>query len=124
MGLLVGPFMGPVQHNLFNVWIVLCFTFYVAAQFQGAGNTFSSTFNMPMNSAIILGAFIIMLYTFMGGFWAVSVTDAIQGALMVGAAILLPLFALVEIGGVGALIDGLGTIDRQGLLSLSGTNID
>lgn len=109
--------------TLSAVVILISFAFYVAAQFQGAGSTFSSTFNMPMNRAIILGAFIIMLYTFMGGFWAVSVTDAIQGALMVGAAILLPLFSLIEIGGIGALLDGLGSIDRQGLLSISGKNI-
>mgnify|MGYP000448141633 CR=1 FL=1 len=105
------------------VIILISFSFYVAAQFQGAGNTFSSTFNMPMTSAIILGAVIIMIYTFMGGFWAVSVTDAIQGVLMVAASIALPIFAIIEIGGIDSLLEGLGTLNKPELLSLSGTNI-
>ncbi|MCL4142130.1 UNVERIFIED_CONTAM: hypothetical protein GTU68_033760 [Idotea baltica] len=127
----IGDFLG---HQLEDIWkikivklsavvILISFAFYVAAQFQGAGSTFSSTFDMSMESSIILGAFIIMLYTFMGGFWAVSVTDAIQGALMVCAAILLPVFALVEIGGISVLIDELTRLNRPDLISLSGKNI-
>lgn len=127
----IGDLLG---HELENKWkrkivklsaivILVSFAFYVAAQFQGAGNTFSSTFDMDMESSIILGALIIMVYTFMGGFWAVSVTDAIQGALMVGAAILLPVFALIEIGGISALFDGLSGLSRPDLLSFSGKNM-
>ncbi len=109
--------------SLSAIVILISFAFYVAAQFQGAGNTFSSTFNISMDSSIMLGAFIIMVYTFMGGFWAVSVTDAFQGALMVGAAVLLPVFAVAEIGGISALVNGLSNLGRPDLLSLSGKNI-
>ncbi len=127
----IGDFLG---HKLDSVWqsrivklsavvILVSFSFYVASQFQGAGETFSTTFDMSKETSIILGAFIIMLYTFMGGFWAVSITDAIQGVLMVGAAVLLPLFALMEIGGFSALMDGLALTGREDLLSLSGANL-
>jgi sodium/proline symporter len=43
--------------------IVASFTMYVAAQFQGAGNTFAASFGLSMPVSIALGAFIIMLYT-------------------------------------------------------------
>lgn len=103
--------------------ILVSFAFYVAAQFQGAGNTFSSTFDLPMDVSIVLGATIILIYTFLGGFWAVSITDAIQGVLMVAAAIALPVFALIEIGGVSELLVRLSDFEKPDILSFTGKNI-
>ena len=79
--------------------IVFSFAFYIAAQFQAAGNMFSETFSMSPHSSIALGTFIILIYTLLGGFWAVSLTDTLQGLLMIATAILLPTAALIVIGG-------------------------
>jgi Na+/proline symporter len=102
--------------------IVFSFIFYIAAQFQGAGNTFAATFNMSMSSSILLGAFIIMIYTLLGGFWAVSVTDALQGSLMAVAAIVLPIGALHAVGGIDGLITGLREVSTDAQLSFSAAN--
>ncbi|MBX2846761.1 MAG: sodium/proline symporter [Acidiferrobacterales bacterium] len=82
-----------------SLTIVICFGFYVAAQLQGAGQTFHHAFNLNQNNSIIIGAIIVLVYTLLGGFWAVSVTDTIQGILMLIAAILLPVTALISMGG-------------------------
>jgi len=79
--------------------IVFSFAFYIAAQFQAAGNMFSETFQMSANSSIVLGSAIILIYTLLGGFWAVSITDTLQGLLMVATAIMLPIAGLYAIGG-------------------------
>lgn len=84
---------------LCSACIVFSFAFYIAAQFQAAGNMFSDTFEMSANSSIVLGTLIILIYTLLGGFWAVSITDTLQGMLMVVTAILLPIAALFVIGG-------------------------
>jgi len=102
--------------------IVFSFTFYVAAQFQGAGNTFASTFDLSMSGSIALGAFIIMIYTLLGGFWAVSVTDAIQGSLMAIAALLMPIAAFIAVGGWDGLLAGLSAVSTPEQLSLSAGN--
>ncbi|MEJ8567862.1 sodium/proline symporter [Elongatibacter sediminis] len=102
-----------------SVIIVFSFVFYVAAQFQGAGNTFSATFDMSMSSSIVLGGLIIMIYTLLGGFWAVSVTDTIQGSLMAATAILLPAAAVIEAGGFGGLVEGLQQVGTPQQLSLT-----
>ena len=117
---------GPWRKRIIQasaIVILISFSFYVAAQFQGAGNTFASTFDMSMTSSIVIGGLIIMIYTFLGGFWAVSVTDAVQGVLMVMAAVALPVFALMEIGGLGELVVGLENLNKPDLLSLSGSNV-
>jgi SSS family transporter len=101
---------------------VVAFSFYVAAQFQGAGNTFEQTFGLSMQTSIVLGAVIILIYTLLGGFWAVSVTDVVQGSLMALAAILLPVAALVEVGGPEGFMRGLQAVSTPDQLSLTGRN--
>jgi len=102
--------------------IVASFVMYVAAQFQGAGNTFASTFNISMPKSIALGAFIIMIYTLLGGFWAVSVTDALQGSLMAIAAIVMPIAAFNAVGGLTGLVEGLAVISTPAQLSFTAAN--
>ena len=105
-----------------SVIILVSFAFYVAAQFQGAGTTLSTTFNMSVNGSIILGGLVIMIYTFLGGFWAVSITDTVQGILMAITALILPTAAMVSVGGFDALFEGLRTAADPEYLSLSGKN--
>jgi len=102
--------------------IVFSFVFYIAAQFQGAGTTFATTFSMSSQSSIVLGAVIIMVYTLLGGFWAVSVTDALQGALMAIAALVLPIAAYLAVGGFDGLIIGLVSTSTDAQLSLTAGN--
>mgnify|MGYP006157279369 FL=1 len=101
--------------------IVFCFTFYIASQFEAAGKAFESVFSISKQTSIIIGAAIVLLYTLLGGFWAVSVTDSIQGVLMVVASIVLPAVALSAVGGFGDLANGLAAIDDVG--SPMGTNV-
>jgi len=123
-----------MAHDADDVWrqrivvltstiVVFSFAFYVAAQFQGAGSTFSTAFGLPLPGAIILGGMIVLIYTWLGGFWAVSVTDAVQGFLMLVTAVLLPIAAVSAVGGVPALADRLGALDAPDLLRVSGQHV-
>lgn len=94
--------------------VLLSLLAYVAAQFQGAGKTFHQVFAMPTSSAVLLGAGIIVLYTLLGGFWAVSITDTLQGLVMAGAAVIVPAVALHTVGGPGALLQELAQVDAPG----------
>jgi sodium/proline symporter len=87
--------------------IVFCFVFYVASQFEAAGKAFESVFGLSREYSILAGAAIVLVYTLLGGFWAVSVTDTVQGLLMCLAAIILPLVCVGAIGGIGPFIEAL-----------------
>jgi sodium/proline symporter len=78
--------------------VLLSLLTYVAAQFQGAGQAFATTFDIRFEPALLLGAGIVIFYTLMGGFWAASLTDTAQGMIMVFAAVALPVAALGEVG--------------------------
>jgi sodium/proline symporter len=90
--------------------ILFSFMFYIAAQFQAAGAAFANTFDMEASVAIVVGAGVIVIYTLLGGFWAVSVTDTVQGLLMAVTAAVLPVVALVAVGGFQPLIEGLSAL--------------
>lgn len=110
----------PSVVRLSSIAIVFSFMFYIAAQFQAAGHAFASSFGLSTNASIIIGVAIIVFYTLLGGFWAVSVTDTIQGLLMVGTALVLPIVALISVGGFGPLIEGLAMVSPTGETQLFG----
>ena len=93
---------------------------YIAAQFLGAGKLFQSEFGLPLAGSVAGGAAIILLYTLCGGFAAVSLTDTLQGLVMALTAFLVPVAALVEVGGVSGLLAALENQDIPGYLSVGG----
>ena len=94
--------------------IVFCFVFYIASQFEAAGKAFESVFGLQKQTSILVGAGIVLAYTILGGFWAVSITDSIQGLLMVVAGIVLPVSAFIAVGGFAPLIGGLAELGNTG----------
>jgi len=100
--------------------IIFCFVFYVAAQFQAAGNAFSSSFGLGVTKSVIIGAVVIVAYCLMGGFWAASITDSLQALVMVGACILVPVVTIMAAGGMGAVLDILHVQEAPAYFQLSG----
>lgn len=111
------PDIGRMRQTILRVAaaiIVFCFTFYIASQFEAAGKAFESVFGLSKQTSILIGATIVLAYTLLGGFWAVSVTDSLQGGLMVVAAVVLPVVALQAVGGFDAMGAGLAEIGSAG----------
>ncbi len=84
--------------GLSSVVIVIFFVVYTASAFSAGGKLFNSVFGMDYHLALIIGALVILTYTFMGGFLAVCTTDFIQGLLMLTAVIFVPVIALINMG--------------------------
>ncbi len=82
-----------------GVLVVFCFVFYVAAQLDAAGTALTEHFAVNTTSAIIIGAVIVVFYSLVGGFWAVSVTDTVQAAIMMVVSVCVPIAALMAAGG-------------------------
>lgn len=112
----------PVIIKTASLIIIFSFLFYVASQFQAAGGAFATTFGLSVRTSILIGAGIIVLYTLLGGFWAVSVTDTLQGLLMALTAVVLPAAALMEVGGFSELIQGLRAVGSSAEFNLLGAH--
>ncbi|MGS0682260.1 sodium/proline symporter PutP [Shewanella sp. 125m-7] len=80
------------------VTILVFFTFYASSGMVGGAILFEKVFGLDYTLALLIGSTIIVSYTFIGGFLAVSWTDFAQGCLMLVALLIVPvaIFSLPE----------------------------
>ncbi|MCW8894531.1 sodium/proline symporter PutP [Sulfurimonas sp.] len=105
------------------VVILLFYTLYTSSGLVGGAKLFEATFNLDYSTALIVGSFIIVSYTFLGGYNAVSWTDFIQGILMMLALVITPIVVIYEIGGWSESIRIIEQTDITKLDFLSGSSI-
>jgi len=86
---------------------LIFFTIYASSGLVAAGKLFESLFSVDYRMAVTIGAFAIVLYTFLGGFLAVSWTDLFQGSLMIIAIIAVPAIALSQAGGTQGIAEAM-----------------
>ncbi|WP_163582964.1 sodium/proline symporter PutP [Gracilibacillus saliphilus] len=91
--------------------ILIFFTFYTSAGLVGGAILFEQSFGIEYQSALWIGAIVIISYTFLGGFLAVSWTDFFQGILMFLALIIVPIIAINAAGGWDEVVSQVGSID-------------
>lgn len=84
---------------------------YVLAQFLSTGTTLVSLFHFPFAWGLIIGVGVILIYTFVGGYFAVAYNDVIQGIIMITAVIGVLVLAVGQVGGLGELNSKLAEID-------------
>lgn len=72
---------------------LIAYTIYSASSMKACGTLFHTVIGMDATLAMYLGAFIIVSYTFLGGFSAVCWTDFFQGMMILGALLIAPIFA-------------------------------
>ena len=106
---------GTAAATVATVIMLVAFIPMIAAQLKAAGNVFEVTLGMPYLWGLFLFGGIVILYTVLGGMYAVAWTDLIQGIIMiVGFAILAPL-AVGEAGGFAEMHRRFGEINPGGI---------
>lgn len=80
--------------------ILFFFTIYCASGIVAGARLFESLFEIDYSTAMWLGAFATIIYTFVGGFLAVSWTDTIQASLMIFALLFAPIMVYLNLGGI------------------------
>ncbi|MEH0146823.1 sodium/proline symporter PutP [Corynebacterium sp. Q4381] len=81
--------------------IIFFFTFYVSSGMVSGGRYYESTFGGDYVTGMLIVGSITVLYTFFGGFLAVSYTDVVQGILMFAALMIVPIMALIAVDNPG-----------------------
>ena len=116
------PESGTMLRVISAVIIVGFFTVYTASGMVGGGKLFATAFAgaLPVTGlsdymlGIVLTAGIVLVYTTIGGFLAVSLTDFVQGMIMMVALVVMPLVILL-----GTSSAPLASVQQEGFLSLT-----
>ncbi|WP_018247295.1 sodium/proline symporter PutP [Orenia marismortui] len=86
---------------------LIFFTIYSSSGLVAAGKLFEAMFSINYSVAVIVGAIVIVLYTFLGGFLAVCWTDLFQGILMFLAITIVPILAYNNVGGIDSIREAM-----------------
>ncbi|AKG18141.1 sodium/panthothenate symporter [Moraxella bovoculi] len=119
--LLFARYQNKVVVWLACVSLLLAFFGMMVVQFIGAGRLLETTLGLPYECSIGVFALVIGLYTFIGGFRAVVLTDTVQGLVMLIGTMLLLGATLVATGGMENAMTTLHAIDPR-LLTPTGVD--
>ena len=101
--------------------IVIFFTLYTASGMVAGGKLFDSAFGFDYALGLWVTAGVVLAYTMIGGFLAVSLTDFVQGCIMFLALIVVPIVAMTQVGGAGETADLVRSVDPARFDLLAGT---
>lgn len=85
---------------------------WIAAQFSVLAALLGELFGVPFGAGLALAAGVAVGYTLIGGMWSVTLTDAVQGVIVVFALLALGVSAVAELGG-GSLAGGLARLGQE-----------
>ncbi len=97
--------------------IIVFFVPYTASGFKAVGTLFNSLFGWEYHVSMLIGAAVIIGYTVLGGFLAVSTTDLIQSIVMTIALIVIIFYGISQAGGMDVVMENARAL--PGYLSLT-----
>ncbi|MBU3182295.1 sodium/proline symporter PutP [Clostridium psychrophilum] len=107
-----------------GIIILVFFVLYVSSGIVAGGKLFESIFNSTYTTGVVVTLSVVVLYTYFGGFLAVSLTDFLQGSLMFVVLIVVPVVAYMNIGvDAGTFVHKLKAIDPALLDMFRGTSL-
>jgi SSS family transporter len=94
---------GKLMGRAISILYMPVYVGWVAAQLLAFGIILNTLTGLPFTTSVVVSTFVVALYTYWGGMWAVSVTDLVQMVIIIiGLAVLFPII-LGQVGGFGAL---------------------
>jgi SSS family transporter len=101
--------IGDVFKNIFgkrieffaSIFMIPAYFGYVAAQLVALSLVLGAVTELSMLQGILISAGIVVFYTFLGGMWAISITDFIQTSMIVVGLLWVAVMVAKEAGGVG-----------------------
>lgn len=83
------------------IFCLIFFTFYISSNLVGLGRLFESLLGISYHIGISIGV-VIVFYTLFGGFVSMAWVDFFQGLFLLTMLLLVPVIALIKLGGIGA----------------------
>jgi SSS family transporter len=106
--------ISPVEYTYtrFNVttqqflgWVIMFnFTLSGGVQLASTCKLLAPVMGLDITAVTIVTGVVILLYTFLGGIWAVSVTDVVQGVILLSITFIVMPLSLNLVGGFGNLV--------------------
>jgi SSS family solute:Na+ symporter len=90
-----------------SIVIATNFTLSAGVQLAATCKLLAPVMGLDITMVTLVTGVVILLYTFMGGIWAVSITDVVQGVILLSITFIVMPLALALVGGPANLIQAL-----------------
>lgn len=87
-----------------SVFIVPSYVGYIAAQLLAMGLILNVVTGMAVWQGVVISALVVTFYTYVGGMWAISITDFIQSVIIIGGLVVLAVNLSIKAGGVSVIL--------------------
>ena len=98
---------GKRTELLASIFLAPPYVGYIAAQLVAMGLILTVVTGIPTWQGVVISAFIVTLYTYIGGMWAISITDFIQSIIIILGMVVLAIVLANKAGGVSAVINSV-----------------
>lgn len=88
-----------------SIFMIPAYFGYVAAQLVALSLVLGAVTDLSLMEGVVISACIVVFYTFLGGMWAISITDFMQTTLIVVGLLAVAYLVADEAGGVGVIIE-------------------
>jgi SSS family transporter len=88
-----------------SIFMIPAYFGYVAAQLIALSLVLGAVTDLSLLEGAVISAFIVVFYTFLGGMWAISITDFMQTTLIVVGLLAVAYLVADEAGGVAVIIE-------------------
>lgn len=82
-----------------GIAVVIFMIINASAEIIGSGKLLNATFGLEYQTGIVIALLVVIIYTFLGGYMAVSWSNLFQGTLMFFALLFVPVAVIIKIGG-------------------------
>jgi SSS family transporter len=95
---------GRTTELVASVFLAPPYLGYIAAQLVAMGLIIDVVAATGLGEGIVISAFVVTLYTFVGGMWAITITDFIQTVIIIGGLAVLAVSLGIKAGGLTEVI--------------------
>ena len=100
-----GRYYGKKAEVFASLLMVPVYIGWLGAQMVALGYIMRTLTGIDSLVGIVLGAFIVLIYTIAGGMWAVTLTDFVQVIILIAGLLIILPATLAHVGGLGVLIE-------------------
>ena len=88
-----------------SAFIVPSYVGYIAAQLLAMGLILNVVTGMEVWQGVVISALVVTFYTYVGGMWAISITDFIQSVIIIGGLVVLAINLSIKAGGISVVLN-------------------
>lgn len=98
---------GKTTELVASIFLAPPYVGYIAAQLVAMGLILNVVTGIAVWEGVVISAVVVTIYTYIGGMWAITITDFIQTIIIIAGLLIVAVILAAKAGGVGTVISAI-----------------